>query len=320
MNGETTRLATLKAQLANVQSQAALARAKADAESARFGLQTLEDRAVRAKLTLQQFAIISEKVKAADKAPAATGGNYDAAWFDATMRLECEDNQYAELIGCPAQFIHRKPATATPPDETPKSVQPTTIANGWPIYKGFGFDGGEGRNARAPSFEVCGNICAGEAQCKVFTFYPTGQCQLLASHGSLKSYAGAISAVKPVEKTSTVERNEPKTSNDLPPATAQSARTPPQFDCSKAALGVEYVICSSPQLMEAEARLEDANNAARAVRGTTGQHAWWTETFGQSCGLPAKGKPSPAKISASQNCVANAMNQRISALQAIAQK
>ena len=284
VDGETTRLTTLKAQLANVQNQATLARAKADAESAKFGLRTLEDRAVRAKLILQQFALIDAKDDAARKA--AVVGEYwlSKAMYDAVLRAQCEDNQFAELIGCPAQFVHRIPATAAHPDETPKSVQPTTIANGWPIYKGFGFDDGVGRKTSAPSFEVCGDICAREAQCKVFTFYPTGQqCRLLASHGSLKSYAGAISAVKPDQKTSTVERDEPKTSDDLPPATAQSARTPPAFDCSKAFFGVEFVICSSPQLVEAEARLEDAYHAARNVRGDDEikyQRAWYTKIFG----------------------------------------
>ncbi len=107
-----------------------------------------------------------------------------------------------------------------------------------------------------------------------------------------------------------------------PPATMQSAKTPPAIACNKAFYSVEFVICSNQQLLETEARLEDANNAARAraVNGTTGQHAWWTESFGQSCGLPAKGRPSPAKIRASQSCVADAMNQRISALQAVAQR
>ena len=86
---------------------------------------------------------------------------------------------------------------------------------------------------------------------------------------------------------------------------------------------MEHVICSSPQLVEAEARLEDAARAARNVRGDdvkTEQHAWYTKIFVQSCGLPAKGRPSPAKIHASQNCVAEAINQRISALQSVAQK
>jgi hypothetical protein len=71
--------------------------------------------------------------------------------------------------------------------------------------------------------------------------------------------------------------------------------------------------------MEAEARLEDANRAARAARGKTDQRAWYTNIFGQSCGLPDKGRPSPAVIRASRDCVAQAISQRISALQIAAQ-
>lgn len=103
------------------------------------------------------------------------------------------------------------------------------------------------------------------------------------------------------------------------PATMQSARTPPAFDCRNATLGVDHVICSSPQLVEAEARLEDAYRAARAVRGDdmkTEQRAW-AKTYGPSCGLPAKGRPSPALISASQNCVAQAIRQRIHDLETV---
>jgi hypothetical protein len=105
-----------------------------------------------------------------------------------------------------------------------------------------------------------------------------------------------------------------------PPATAQSARTPPAFDCAKATLGVEYVICSSPQLLEAEAREEDAYHAARDALGDDEiryQHEWYTTILGQSCGLPANGRPSPAKIRASQNCVAQAIAHRIHALETV---
>jgi uncharacterized protein YecT (DUF1311 family) len=81
------------------------------------------------------------------------------------------------------------------------------------------------------------------------------------------------------------------------------------------------VICSSQQLLEAETRLEDAYRAARAARGEDVkiEQRAWAKTYGTSCGLPARGQPSPAIIRASQNCVAQAISQRISALQAAAQ-
>ncbi len=107
---ETTRLAALKAQLASLQNQAALARAKANAEGARFGLQTLEERAVRAKLILQRFEIIHNRVGAA--LPNAIAANGVA---NAIVRAFCEDNQFADLIGCPAQYITRRPTSAPPP-------------------------------------------------------------------------------------------------------------------------------------------------------------------------------------------------------------
>jgi hypothetical protein len=297
--------------------------AKAIGHYAELKAKAEAEKAAADAIKAQRLACVYDpSVCTADQRKVITSDNIGGRMFE--MNVSVADRA-AGGSGDPIHngiFAKPEPEAAAAPDETPKSVQPTNISNGWTIYKGFGFDGGEGRNDRAPSFEVCGNICAHEAQCKFFTFYPTGQCQLLASHGNLKSYAGAMSAAKPVQKPSPDERNESKPSDDLPPATAQSAKTPPAIDCNKAFYSVEFVICSSPQLLETEARLEDANNAARAraVNGTTGQHAWWTGSFGQSCGLPAKGRPSPAKIRASQSCVADAMNQRISALQAVAQK
>ena len=234
VNGETTRLATLKAQLANVENQARLARAKADAESAKFGLQTLEQRAVRAKLILQQLKIIDNRAAATQSRIANLAGQPNSLpmMFAAMARAFCEDNQFAELIDCPAKYIRRNspsnPAPAPAPPPAPAAV---------------------------------------------------------------------------------------------PQATAQGMRTPTAFDCSKATLGVDYVICANPQLLDLEARLEDAYRAAHAVGGDNvkmTQRAW-AKSYGPGCGLPAKGQPSSAEIRSSRDCVARAMNQRIGALQAAAQ-
>jgi hypothetical protein len=108
VNGETTRLATLKAQLANAQNQAALARAKADAEGAKFGLRTLEDRAVRAKLILQQLKIIGNRAEAAEQRAIRNSGGDLKKMYPVMARAFCEDNQFAELISCPAQYIRQK--------------------------------------------------------------------------------------------------------------------------------------------------------------------------------------------------------------------
>jgi len=115
VNGETTRLATLKAQLANAQNQAALARAKADAEGAKFGLRTLEDRAVRAKLILQQLDVINARQSAATKRSVNAGGpDLVQKMYAAMLRAECEGNQFAELIGCPAQYVRQMPKAPAP--------------------------------------------------------------------------------------------------------------------------------------------------------------------------------------------------------------
>jgi hypothetical protein len=65
----TVRLQTLKAEVANKRAQAEKARAAADAASARFGLQTLEQRAVRAKLIIQQLEAVEQRSAAAQTPP-----------------------------------------------------------------------------------------------------------------------------------------------------------------------------------------------------------------------------------------------------------
>ncbi|MGO9047823.1 MAG: hypothetical protein ACLQFW_13215, partial [Xanthobacteraceae bacterium] len=89
-----------------------------------------------------------------------------------------------------------------------------------------------------------------------------------------------------------------------PPPTAKPApseptpaptplRTPAAFDCAKASMGVDYVICASPELMDAEARLEDALHAAHAAKGDQVKlEQWvWIKRYGADCGLPLKGRP-----------------------------
>jgi hypothetical protein len=99
----TVRLQTLKAELANKRAQAEKTRAAADAASARFGLQTLEQRAVRAKLIVQQLTTVENRTNAA-AAAAVSGGR---GIYPAMLQAECENNAYAELIGCPAGYVRR---------------------------------------------------------------------------------------------------------------------------------------------------------------------------------------------------------------------
>lgn len=108
VNGETAALQNAKAQLDYLQNQARLAQANADAKSARFGLPTLEDRAVSAKLILQKLKAIAQNrealmMDAINRGANPTGG---AVW-QVMIRAECENNEYAALIGCPSQFLQQ---------------------------------------------------------------------------------------------------------------------------------------------------------------------------------------------------------------------
>ena len=124
VNGKSAALAAAKANLDNLQNQARLAQTKADAESARFGLSTLEDRAVRAKLIIQKLQALGQNREALTKEAINQGANpVDGPYWQVLIRAECQDNEFAELIGCPSQFIQRNrqqpesPQMATAPSD-----------------------------------------------------------------------------------------------------------------------------------------------------------------------------------------------------------
>jgi uncharacterized protein YecT (DUF1311 family) len=104
--------------------------------------------------------------------------------------------------------------------------------------------------------------------------------------------------------------------SDLTPA--PTLRIPTAFDCTKALLGVDYVICASPELMDAEARLEDAFHAAHDAKGDEVKtEQWrWIKRYGGDCGLPLRGRPIDGKIQGAAGCVRSAIEQRIKELQA----
>jgi uncharacterized protein YecT (DUF1311 family) len=83
-------------------------------------------------------------------------------------------------------------------------------------------------------------------------------------------------------------------------------------------MGTDYVICASPQLLDAEARLEDAYRAALAAKGdAVKSERWeWIKRYGPDCGLPLRGRPAPDQIKGAAGCVRDAMEQRIRELQA----
>ncbi len=136
----------------------------------------------------------------------------------------------------------------------------------------------------------------------------------------------------PTEKPAPSEPSPPPAAPKIeaqatPPPTGKPApseptpaplRTPTAFDCAKASMGVDYVICASPALMDAEARLEDALHAAHAAKGDQVKlEQWvWIKHYGADCGLPLKGRPADEKIHGAAGCVREAMEQRIKELQA----
>jgi len=110
--------------------------------------------------------------------------------------------------------------------------------------------------------------------------------------------------------------DKPAPSEEQKPA--PTLRTPTAFDCAKASMGVDYVICASPELMDAEARLEDALHAAHVAKGDqvkTEQWAW-IKRYAADCGLPPKGRPSDTLIQGTSYCVGRAIEARIKELQA----
>jgi len=92
------------------------------------------------------------------------------------------------------------------------------------------------------------------------------------------------------------------------------------FDCAKGSMGVDYVICASPELMDAEARLEDALHAAHVAKGDQVKTEQWAWIKRYDCGLPFKGRPPEEKIHGAAGCVREAMEQRIKELQAEQQR
>jgi len=103
-----------------------------------------------------------------------------------------------------------------------------------------------------------------------------------------------------------------------PTPTSTPLRIPTAFNCAKASLGVDYVICASPKLLDAVARLEDAYFAAKAANGPAVVDAqWaWIKRYGPDCGLPLRGRPADAQITGTANCVSEAIESRIRELQA----
>ena len=100
------------------------------------------------------------------------------------------------------------------------------------------------------------------------------------------------------------------------PSQATFLRTPTWYDCSKKKRGADYVICRSPELLDAVARLEDAYKTAYAARGDSmkSEHTEWLAHYGPNCGLPAHDAPDESLIDSSKTCVLASINNRIAEL------
>ena len=111
------------------------------------------------------------------------------------------------------------------------------------------------------------------------------------------------------EKINTITNPAP----GVPQPTPTDLRKPIALKCSDITIGSYYVICSSPQLMDAQARLEDAYYDASSTRGDVveKEQLQWAKTFTLNCGLPLIGQPSPALIISATPCVRDALEARI---------
>jgi uncharacterized protein YecT (DUF1311 family) len=97
-----------------------------------------------------------------------------------------------------------------------------------------------------------------------------------------------------------------------------------EFECSKAAMPFDYVVCSAPELIDANGRLASAWGLARNNLSDQEKHELvihqktWMENTSFHCGLPAKGKPNADVIQKAQKCILEEIQDRIDTLTAMA--
>lgn len=94
------------------------------------------------------------------------------------------------------------------------------------------------------------------------------------------------------------------------------------FDCRRAALPMDFVICSSQTVMRANEIHAKAWYAARARLAPAQRHALvenqieWQNTFPPTCGVPAKGSRPPVISAKEQECIAKGLLARAAFLAA----
>ncbi len=124
-------------------------------------------------------------------------------------------------------------------------------------------------------------------------------------------------ALQPDTNPGTVKTDQSSSHGPVAAQTSPVYRKPAGFDCSRKSMGSDFVICASDQLLDAEARLEDAYKAARASGGESvgKEQVAWMKSYGPNCGLPLRGPPAPAQIGEARQCILAAMTKRIGELQ-----
>lgn len=95
------------------------------------------------------------------------------------------------------------------------------------------------------------------------------------------------------------------------------------FDCAKASLGVDYVICADQRLVAA---IDDMGRVWRRIKAATPADQFaplladqreWVKTYGPSCGLPAKGPPDARRIAEAAPCISARVGERLAYLKGV---
>lgn len=106
----------------------------------------------------------------------------------------------------------------------------------------------------------------------------------------------------------------------LVPTLARSAA----FDCARASLKVDFVICRSQEGLQAIAELSSAWDAVRQQVTPDQKSALvaaqreWIKSYSAACGVPGRGRPDPDPSLATDTCVAQQIRARARTLEAIA--
>jgi hypothetical protein len=292
VDGVKMQIATVRADVAKKQNEAARAKVEADAQNAKLGDETTRLQQIRAELDKKQQDARRSKLEA-DTQNALLDGE--------TTRLQ---QVRAELQKKQAEAGKAKNAA----DAAGESAGVGTLAD---------------KEAYLKLLNTEADAADSRMQASILNFTSTVEAvcagnQFAEVMGCPQGYVDAARRLAARQSAPSVRPTSPPRSSQDNSAPSVAYRTPALFDCAKASMGADFVICASPELLDREARLEDAYNAARSARGNAvrSEQIDWIKTYWQPCGLPKRGQPPPDQIKAAKGCVKAAMDARISQLQA----